>query len=105
MNANENMHLLDDLQALLEKQIRMARKGNFRRVELLAEESGLVAEKIAQIKLFAQPKFDDRRAHLLKLYKQLELILAAGKASVGGQLRQVGDVRKTLKVYQNNGSF
>ena len=37
MNADEQMHLLDNLQSLLEKQIELTRKGNFRRVEALAE--------------------------------------------------------------------
>ena len=102
MNADEQTHLLDNLQSLLETQIEMARKGNLRRVEALAEQADSVVEKIVKTKTFDQPGSDGRREHLTKLYKKLELILTAGKDSVGRQLRQVGNVRKTLHAYRNN---
>ncbi|MHC4122095.1 MAG: hypothetical protein ACYSSI_00860 [Planctomycetota bacterium] len=102
MNTDEHMLLLDNLQSLLEKQIEMARRDDFRRLEMLAEQAGHVVDKIVKIKLFGQPEFDGRRKHLVKLYKKLELMLAAGKASVGKQLRQVGNVKKTLKVYRSS---
>lgn len=102
MNTDEHMYLLDNLQSLLEKQTEVARRGDFGRVEVLAEQAGSVVEKIVKIKTFDQPEFDDRRKHLVKLYKKLELMLAAGKASVGKQLRQIGNVKKTIKVYHNS---
>ncbi len=102
MNTNEQTHLLDNLQSLLEKQIEMARRSNFRRVEALAGQADSIVEKIVKTKVFEQPGFDSRREHLTKLYKKLELIITAGKDSVGKQLRQVGNVRKTLQVYHNN---
>lgn len=103
MKADEQTHLLDNLQSLLEEQIEMARRGNFRRIETLAEQAGRVVEKIVKTKAFGQPEFDGGRKHLVKLYKKLELILAANKDSVGKQLRQVGNGRKTIQVYRNNG--
>jgi len=103
VKADEQMRLLDNLQSLLEKQIEMARRSNLRRVEALAEQADSVVEKITKTKTFDQPEFDVRRKHIVKLYKKLQLILAAGKDSVGKQLMQVGNVRKTLKAYRNNG--
>jgi len=102
VKADEQTHLLDNLQSLLEKQIEMARRSDFRCVEALAEQADSIVEKIVKIKAFEQPEFDSQREHLTKLYKKLELILAAGKDSVGKQLKQVGNVRKTLKAYRNN---
>ena len=102
MNVNKQNYLLD-LQSLLEKQIEMARRGNFRRVEVLAEQADSIVEEIVKIKAFEQPEFDGRREHLTKLYKKLELMLAAGKDTVGRQLRQVGNVKKTLHAYRNSG--
>jgi hypothetical protein len=102
VKADEQMCLLDNLQSLLEKQIEMARRSNFRRVEALAEQADSIVEKIVKIKAFEQPEFDGRRKHLTKLYEKLQLILAVGKDSVGRQLRQVGNVRKTLHAYRNN---
>jgi DNA primase catalytic subunit len=103
VNADEQKHLLDNLQSLLEKQIEMARKGNFRHVEVLAERAAPAIEKIAKIKSFGRPEFDERRKHLVKLYQKLELMLEAEKASVGRQQRQVDNVRKILKAYRNSG--
>jgi len=102
VNADEHLHLLDNLQSLLEKQIEMARKGNFRRVEALAEQANSVVGEIVKTKVFEQSEFDSQRKHLTKLYKRLELMLASGKDSVRRQLRQVGNVKKTLQVYRNS---
>ena len=102
MKADEQMRLLDNLQSLLEKQIEMARRSNFRRVEALAEQADSIVEKIVKIKPFGQSELDSRCEHLVKLYKKLELILTAGKDSVGRQLQQVGSGKKTLHVYRNN---
>ena len=103
MNTDEQRRLLDNLRCLLEKQIEMARRSNFRRVEALAEQAGSIVEKIVKTKAFEQHEFDGERVHLAELYKKLELILAAGKDSVGRQLRQVGSGRKTLQAYRNSG--
>ena len=102
MNAVEQTSLFDDLQGLLEKQIEMARRSNFRQVEQLAEQADSIVEKIAKTKEFEQPEFNDRREHLTKLYEKLQLILATGKESVARQLQQIGSGRKTLQAYRNN---
>jgi len=102
VKADKQMCLLDNLRNLLEKQIEMARKGNFRRVETLTEQADSIVEKIIKTKVFEHPEFECQRIHLLELYKKLGLMLAAGKASVQKQLRQVGNVKKTLKIYRNS---
>ncbi|NIA17031.1 MAG: hypothetical protein GWO86_01655 [Planctomycetes bacterium] len=81
----------------------MARRSDFRRVEALAEQAGAVVEKIVKTRALEQAGAQGRREHLTKLYEKLELILTAGKDSVAKQLGQVGNVRKTLKAYRNNG--
>ena len=102
VKSDEQVHLLENLQSLLEEQIEAARRSNFRRVETLAGQADSIVEKIVKTKVLEQSRFDSRREHLTKLYKKLELILTAGKNSAGKQLRQVGNVRKTLHVYHNN---
>lgn len=101
-SIDERMHLFDNLQRLLEKQIEMVRKSDFRNVEALAEQADSIVEKIVKTKAFEQPEFDGQREYLTKLYRRLELILSAGKDSTGRQLRQVGNLRKTLKAYRNS---
>ncbi len=103
MNTDEQVSLLDDLQGLLEKQIETARRGNLRRVEALAAQADSIVARIVQTRVFEQPEFDGRREHLTKLYKKLELMLAAGKDAVSRQLRRVGSGRKTLQAYRKYG--
>ena len=103
MGTDEKMRLLDNLQNLLEKQIEMARKSNFRRVETLAEQADSIVEKIVKTKAFEQPEFSGSRERLTKLYRKLELILSAGKDSIEKQLWQVGSGKKTLQTYRNSG--
>jgi len=102
VNADDQMRELDNLQSLLERQIEMARRGNFGQVELLAEQADSIVEKIVKTKVFEQPGLNSRHEHLIKSYKKLELMLAAGKDAVGKQLQQIGNVRKTFKVYRSN---
>ena len=103
MKTDEPMFLLDDLQSLLEKQIELARKSNFRRVEALADRSNSVIEEIAVSKQYNTPQFSDQRKHIADLHKKFQLILTAGKDTLSGQLKQIGNVRKTLKAYRNSG--
>jgi hypothetical protein len=102
VKTEENKQLYDNLQSLLEKQIEMARKGDYRHVELLAEQATPAVEKIIKINSSDQPEFDDRRKHLIKLYQKLELMLKAEKSSVERQQKQADNVRKILKAYRNS---
>lgn len=103
MKTLEQTLLLDDLQGLLEEQIEVALRSDFRRVEELAERAGLTVEKIVKKKCFGNPEFDDQRRHLIKLYKKLEMMLVCSKDLVSRELQQVGNVRKTFQAYHNKG--
>ncbi len=100
MNMNEQtLLLLDSLKNLLEKQIEMVRKSNFRRVEELAAQADSIVAKIIGTKTFERSEFDTARNNISSLYKRLELILITGEDSVKKQLRQVSDGRKMLQTY------
>ena len=103
MSTVGQMHLLDNLQSLLEKQIETARKGNLRRLEALAKQTDSVVEELGKTKTFDLTEFGGQRKDIVKLYKKLELILETGKDTIDRQLRQAGNVQKTLKAYRNNG--
>lgn len=103
MSTDEKIRLLDNLQSLLEKQIEMVRRSNFRRVETLAEQADSVVEEIVKTKTFEQPEFNGSCERLTKLYRKLELILAVAKDSTGKQLWQIGSRKKTLQAYRNSG--
>jgi len=97
----EQTCLLDSLQSLLEDQVELFRKSNFRAVEALAEKAEPLVREIAETKLFQQPKFDERRKRLIKSYKTLELMVEAGKVLVEKQLKQVAQGKKMLRKYHN----
>jgi hypothetical protein len=101
-NREKQENLLNNLQELLEKQIELIRKGDFHSVEALSEQADPLVAEIVKIQLLEQTPLKNRCEHLAKLYKKLELMLATEKELVGRQLRQIGNVRKTLKIYRNN---
>lgn len=94
--------LLDSLQALLEKQIEMARKSKFRLVEELAAQADCIVEEIIGTKEIERSGFASARKNISDLYKRLELMLITGKDSVKKQLRQVSEGKKTLQAYSEN---
>jgi translation initiation factor 2B subunit (eIF-2B alpha/beta/delta family) len=104
MIPDEKTNLLDGLQNLLEKQIKLVHQGNSanRHVEFLSEQAGAFVEKIAQAGILELPEFENRREHLQKLYQQLCLAIAAQKADIAEKLRQVRKCRKTIATYRRN---
>ena len=102
ITSDKQIHLLDDLQSLLEKQIEMARKSNFRSVEVLAEQADSIVDEIVRTRAFKQAEFNNRRECLAKLYKGLELMLAAEKYHLDKQLQRISEGKKTLRAYRGN---
>jgi len=99
------MHLLDGLQGLLEKQIELARKGKINEIEVLSKQAGSLVGKIARSGVFESAEFRSRREQLRKLYQNLCLALAAQKAETAEKLSQVRRGKKTIEVYRNNIQF
>jgi hypothetical protein len=101
---DEKHYLLDELQSLLEEQIRLTHRGNLpnKHFELLSRKTVLIVEKITQAKILQRPEFENRRKHLQKLYQQLSLIIAAQKADITKRINRVRKVKKTMGVYRND---
>jgi hypothetical protein len=102
VKTEEQKQLYDNLQSLVEKQIELARKGDYHHVEILAEQAAPAIEKIVKIKPSGQPEFENQRKHLVKSYEKLELMIKAEKFSVERQQRQADNVGKILKAYRNS---
>jgi len=103
--GNNKIHLLDELQTLLEKQVEMARQGNIKDVDVLSKQAGSLVEKIAQTGILdpADPAFDEvRREQLQKLYEDLCLAITAQKAGVGEELSRVRKGKKTIQTYRRH---
>ena len=95
-------HLLNRLQSLLERQIELVRRGDFRTSELLTEQSDLVVDELLRTKAFEQTQLEEQRARLAKLYRELTLTVATEKDRLGKQLQQICQGRKTLKLYRGH---
>ena len=99
------IHLLDELQGLLEKQIELARKGNINEIEVLSKQAGSLVREITRSGVFESAEFRSRREQLRKLYQNLCLALAAQQAETAEKLSQVRRGKKTIEVYRNNVRF
>ncbi len=102
MSTVRQIHLLDDLQSLLEKQIEMVRRSDFRSYETLTEQANSIVDKLVRTKAFGQTKFNKQRERLAELYKQLILMVTVQKDNVDKQLRRINEGKKTLRAYRGN---
>ena len=104
MSTDKQIHLLDGLQSLLEKQIELARQGNPAggRIEVLSKQAGSLVEKIARGGILELAEFKNRREQLQKLYKDLCLAITAQKDDTAEKLSRVRKGRKTIQTYRNN---
>ena len=103
--VDNQTHLLNELQSLLEKQVEAANRGNLREVELLIEKSGSLVGKIAKAGIIdaANPAFNSkRRQQLQKLYEDLCLAVEAQKAGVSEELSRVRKGKKTVQAYRRH---
>ena len=101
MNADDQMRLLEDLQGLLEQQVVMARRGNYRRLEALILQTTPVVEDLRKSGAFEKNDFIAHRQRITELYKKLELAVKGEKKSIENQQRQTTESKKTLRVYLN----
>jgi hypothetical protein len=102
MNSEDETELVGELEKLLKRQIELARRGSISGLEPLAGKSeGLVA-KITAAGLLEKPEHKAGKERLVKLYRDLQLLLSTQKADVAGQLKSIDKGKRTLSVYRGN---
>ena len=97
---SSDQQLLDKLHDVLQKQTRMARKGNLTAVEDLSQKAGDIVKELEQVTDLEHIRKTDNCKTLESVYRQLALILASQKYSIEQQIQQIRDGRKTLKAYK-----
>lgn len=102
MTTDKQVHLLDDLQILLERQIELARQGNVGDVEALSRQADSLVEKIARTGILERAEFKNRRERLQKLCNSLCLAITAQQADTAERLRRVRKGKKTIQIYRSN---
>ena len=100
--VDKKIHLLDDLQSLLEKQIELVKQGNISEMEPLRKRADSLINKIAKEGSLELAEFENRREKLQKSYEELCLALTAQKADVSEKLKRVRKGRKTVETYRRN---
>ena len=99
---DEQIHLLDELQNLLEQQIGFARHGNVNEIEALSKQANSLVEKIARSGILESSEFKNQREQLRKSYQDLCLALTTQQAENAKELSQVRKGKKTIATYGGN---
>lgn len=100
--TEDRERITEELEKLLKRQIELARRGSFAGLEQLAGKcEGLVA-KITAGELLKKPEHKAEKERLVKLYRDLQLLLSTQKADVAGQLKSIDKGKRTLSVYRGN---
>ena len=99
---NEPIHLLDELQNLLEQQIGFARQGNVNEIEALSKQANSLVGKVARSGILESSEFQSQREHLRKSYQDLCLALTTQQAENAKELSQVRKGKKVINTYHKN---
>lgn len=93
---------LGELESLLARQTELARQGQDRDVETLAEQASDLVEHMSSLGMFESAEFADRRDDFERLYANLCLGLGAEREKTAEQLSQVRKGMKTVSTYRRN---
>jgi len=94
--------VLQNLQALLEKQIKLAGHGNIRNVEAVVNQADSIVTEIIDSGMLERPEFQAQREQLQKLYKDLLLVLTTQKVETAERLDCFRRTRKAIKTYHRS---
>ena len=92
--------LADKLCYLVECQLAHARAGNASHVEALGGRTNDIVAQIVRSIRDVPSAIEPQRARLEKLYRELELVLEAGKDDVRDRLEQLRQVKRAVGTYR-----
>ncbi len=102
MKQEDEIKLLEELAAVLEKQIELVQHDDISNMDDLVAQSAQLTMKITDAGLLEMPQYDHWRERIAGLYSDLQLMLSTQKDSVTGQLRSLDKGRKTLAAYRSS---
>ena len=104
MSTDKQISMLDELQGLLEMQLKLAHQGNSagKQIEVLGRQADWLVEKITQAGILERPEFESERNKLKKSYEDLNLAITAQRADTAEKLSQVRRGRKIVETYRSN---
>jgi hypothetical protein len=93
---------VEQLEALLRRQLTLAQKGNIAEMEILAEKAKDLVGQISKSKFLAKPQFKQRRERLKQIYSDLCLVLSSQMNDVSQALRGIRKGKKIMMLYRDN---
>jgi len=104
MSANKHISMLDELQNLLEMQLKLVHEGNSagKQMDDLCSRTDLLVEKIVQAGILNLAELQREREELRKRYQSLCLGIATQKDNVSKKLNRIRKGRKVLGTYHGN---
>jgi vacuolar-type H+-ATPase subunit D/Vma8 len=106
MNADGQKHAfeskLNELEKLLERQLKLLRRGSIGETKTLAEQAETLVGEIAATGCFKSAMLGSKQTKLQKLYQELCLAVTARKADAAEQLEHLRKGKMTLRSYRKN---
>jgi hypothetical protein len=102
MKNGDEVRLLEALANILEKQIELARHGDFAGLERLAGQCEPLVARISAAGLLENPAYKENRERLAKLYRDIQMAISMQKDAAGEQLKSMRKHKKTLATYRSN---
>jgi hypothetical protein len=97
---HDEIHLVQGLSDILEKQLELARYHDMAGVDKLLGQSKQLVVKIVAADLLARPEYAEWHNRLTDLYEELQLVLSSRKDAVAGQIKLINKGKKTLVMYK-----
>jgi ElaB/YqjD/DUF883 family membrane-anchored ribosome-binding protein len=103
-DLEQDKELLDELQNLLEQQVKLINKGDpaGKKIEKISERVNVIVEEIKQAGIIESDQFKNQREKIKKLYDCLYMAISAQKDQTEQQLNRVRKGKKTIVTYRSN---
>jgi hypothetical protein len=102
MSADDDTQLMVELANLLERQIELARHGDFAGLERLAGQCEPLVARITAAGLLQNPAYKTERERLAKFYRDIQMAISMQKDVTGEQLKSMRKHKKTLATYRGS---
>jgi hypothetical protein len=102
MSADDDTQLIGELANLLERQIELARHGDFAGLERLAGQCEPLVARITAAGLLQNPAYKAERERLAKFYRDIQMAISMQKDVTGEQLKSMRKHKKTLATYRGS---
>jgi hypothetical protein len=101
MKKDNEARLLEELANLLERQIELARHGDFVGLERLVGQCEPIVARITAAGLPENPAYKAERERLAKFYRDIQMAISMQKDVTGEKIKSMRKHKKTLAVYRD----